>query len=156
MTPRFILDENVVILAQVESDENGHPNPTCLDLIQQIVEICHTIVVDDTLWDKYNDQLYRPANYHADKGPWLMRAFYNLLRTDGKLYGLAHIAPNFPEENDIPQGSQDDAFIVRLAVETRAILVTADQPLRNDLAASGIQTRYNLNILSPEAALTAL
>ena len=85
-----------------------------------------------------------------------MRAFYNLLRTDGKLYGLAHIAPNFPEENDIPQGSQDDVFIVRLAVETGAILVTADQPLRNDLATSGIQTRYNLNIFSPAAALTAL
>ena len=68
---------------------------------------------------------------------------------------MARKRPPFPEESDIPQGSQDDAFIVRLAVETGAILVTADQPLRNDLASSGIQTRYNLNILSPEAALTA-
>ena len=47
----------------------------------------------------------------------------------------------------------------RLAVEEagrETTLVTTDRPLRNDLAACSIQTRYALNVLSPEGALTAL
>ncbi len=156
MTPRFILDENVVIFAQLECDETGSPNSTCVDLFQQIVEICHTIVVDDTLWDKYVEQLNRPANFDADRGPWLMRAFYNLFRIDGKLEGIDHNAPGFAEESSIPQGSQDDVFIVRLAVETRAILVTADRPLREDLASSGVASRYSLRVVSPQEALGLL
>ena len=49
MTPRFILDENVVILAQQGRDEYGNTNLRCADLLQQVIEICHTIVVDDVL-----------------------------------------------------------------------------------------------------------
>ena len=153
MTPRFILDENVVIFAQSSLDETGNPDSTCTDLIQQIINICHSIVVDDTLWDKYVDHLYRPANFGIDDGPWLMRAFYNLFRTDEKLVGLTHNAPGFPEEASIPQGSQDDTFIVRVAVESGAILVTADGPLREHLATSGIQEHYNLQVVTPQEAL---
>ena len=39
MTPSFILDENIVILAQQGLDEYGNPDPRCADLIQQIIEI---------------------------------------------------------------------------------------------------------------------
>ncbi|MCE2458700.1 MAG: hypothetical protein J4G14_12960 [Dehalococcoidia bacterium] len=69
MTPRFILDENIVILAQQGLDEYGSPNPRCADLIQQIIEICHTLVVDDVLWDKYAEQLYSPGYHHPP--PWV-------------------------------------------------------------------------------------
>ena len=64
MTPSFILDENIVILAQQGLDEYGNPNSGCANLIQQIIEICHTLVVDDVLWDKYVEQLYRPGYHH--------------------------------------------------------------------------------------------
>ena len=58
----------------------------------------------------------------------------------GKFDGLARPnAPPFPEETSIPQGSRDDLPVtVRLAVETRAILVTTDGPLIDDLESSGI------------------
>ena len=64
MIPSFILDENIVILAQQGLDEYGNPNSGCANLIQQIIEICHTLVVDDVLWDKFVEQLYRPGYHH--------------------------------------------------------------------------------------------
>ena len=64
--------------------------------------------------------------------------------------------PTFAGEEDIPQGSKDDTYIVRLAVESGAALVTADEPLREHLASSSIQTRYGLTVLSPEDALAVL
>ena len=157
MTQNFILDENVVIYAQRGLDQHDNPNPDCADLVHRIIDhATHVIVVDDILWDKYDHQLNNPAYHHAEYGPYLMLTLWHSLQIPGKIDGLGHTAPPFPEENDIPQGSQDDVFLVRLAVETRAILVTTDQPLRTDLATSGIQSQYNLNIQSPESALTTL
>ena len=156
MTPRFILDENVVILAQQGQDEHGNINPTCAELIQQIIQICHTIVVDDVLWDKYYAQLNRPAHHHSFQGPFLLRVLWDALTVSGKVDGLRHTAPTIDDEGSIPSGSQDDAHLVRLAVETGAILVTTDLALRNDLASSGMLSKYSLNVVSPQDALALL
>ena len=160
MTSRYILDENVVIFAQNGLDERNHPSRICSDLVDQVLNgPLLALVVDDVLWSKYVDQLYDPAYQHADLGPHLMTKLWEALQVDGKVVGRGHTAPPFPEEDDIPHGSQDDKFIARLAVEEagrETTLVTTDRPLRNDLAACSIQTRYALNVLSPEGALTAL
>ena len=156
MTPRFILDENVVILAQQGLDEDGNPNADCLDLISSIIKICHTIVADQTLLEKYLNQLNRPGYTHSTLGPHLLRILSNALTIDGKVVGFGHIAPSFDEEGAIPPGSTDDRYIVRLAVESRAILVTTDGPLRDDLRESGIQDTYGLTIVSPDEALGRL
>ena len=114
MTPRFILDENVVILAQQGRDVYGNINPGCADLIQQIIEICHTIVVDDVLWDKYAEQLHHPRYHHPSLGPFLIRSLWNALTVSEKVEGLGHTAPIMEDEEYIPNGSQDDAYLVRL------------------------------------------
>ncbi len=154
--PRFILDENVVILAQQGLDEHGNPSPVCADLIRQIIEICHTITVDDVLWDKYDDQLNKPAHQELQFGPSLLRVLWNALTIPGKVDGLGTTAPSFTDEASIPAGSQDDTYLVRLAVETGAILVTTDTPLRQDLESSGIRSDYNLIVVPPEEALGLL
>jgi hypothetical protein len=156
MTPSFILDENIVILAQQGLDEYGNANPRCANLIQQIIEICHTLVVDDVLWDKYVEQLHRPGYHHPSMGPFLIRALYNALTVSEKVEGLGHTAPIMDDEGLIPDGSQDDAYLVRLAVETRAILVTTDGALRDDLESSGILSKYDLTVASPEDAMGLL
>ena len=153
MTPRFILDENIVILAQQGLDERGNPSPVCAELVQRIIEICHTIVVDDVLWDKFDEQLNRPGHQLPQAGPNLLRVLYNALTTAGKIDGLGHTAPVFDEEGSIPSGSTDDTYIVRLAVESGAILVTTDGALRDDLRESGIQDTYGLTVVSPDEAL---
>jgi hypothetical protein len=57
MTQRFILDENVAILAQKLENDHGDTDTTCLRLFNEIIEICHSIVFDATLWEKYQIQL---------------------------------------------------------------------------------------------------
>ena len=156
MTPRFILDENVVILAQQGLDKYGNTNPACADLIQKIIEICHTIVVDDVLWDKYIEQLNHPGYHHPNLGPFLIRSLWNALTVSEKVDGLGHTAPIMDDEGSIPSGSQDDAYLVRLAVEKGATLVTTDGPLRDDLVSCGILSQYSLNVVSPEDALELL
>ena len=154
MTQRFILDENVFICAQLETNVNGQPDSTCLELLQQILEICYPIVFDSVLFDKIQSQLNFPAHRRGFDSA-ILRTLGQAAARPGKLEYRGE-AEEFPDENDIPQGSKDDKFIVRLAVETRATLVTADGPLRDDLAACSIQTRYALSVLSPEGALAAL
>ena len=160
MTSRYILDENVVIFAQNGRDEYENPSRICSDLVEQIFDgPFRSLVVDDVLWEKYEGQLYDPAYHDAELGPHLMIRLWDALQIPSKIEGLGHTAPAFPEENDIPPGSLDDKFVVRLAVEESGkgtALVTTDRPLRDDLANCGIQARYGLNVLSPEGALAAL
>ena len=156
MTPRFIIDENVMILAQQVQDVHGNVNPVCLYLIQQIIEICHTIVVDDVLWGKYDEQLNRFGYHHPSSGPFLIRALWNALTVSEKVEGFGHIAPTLEDENSIPIGSQDDTYLVRLVVETGAVLVTTDRALRDDLESCGIISKYGLTVVSPEDALGIL
>ena len=156
MTSSFILDENVVILAQKGEDDHGNDNLVCSDLVAQIIEICHTIVVDDVLWDKWFDQLNRPEHQLPQMGPHLLRILWNALRISNKIKGIGRTSPSFKDEGKIPIGSQKDTYIVRLAVESGAILVTTDGPLREGLESSGIQSTYGLEIVSPVEALTNL
>lgn len=163
MTLRFIPDENIVILAQQQRDDRGSADLTCLRLVQRILGNPRAfMVVDSILWSRYQSQLnglppqsiVRPHLLSLlvgagigppnDAGQWVFKVT------------LLPDAPAFPEEVDIPQGSRDDLQIVRLAVATGAILVTTDQPLREDLAAAGIAEKYNLQVRSPAEALHLL
>ena len=155
MTQRFILDENVFICAQLETNVYGEPDSTCLELLQQILEICHPIVFDEELYRRIQHQLNPPPSQRRGFDSAILRTLGQALARPGKLE-YEEAAPPVPEEGNIPQGSQDDKFIVRLAVESGATLVTADEPLRQDLASCSIQTRYDLSVLSPEGALATL
>lgn len=155
MTQRFILDENVVILAQKGQTDRGEPDSTCLNLVAQIITICHTIVVDSDLWHKYQHQLspLRPAE--SREGSLVLAVLNNATRIAGKIEFRSNAA-QFPEESNIPAGSRDDVPILRLAVETGATLVTTDNNLRDDLNACGVQERYHLRALTPDQALAGL
>ena len=160
MTPkkRFILDENVVIFAQTGLNEFGNPDATCANLVNSIIRICHTIVVDVGLFGRYQSQLNAPRHQPIGVGPQFLSVLRAAMQIAGKFDGLARPnAPPFPEESSIPEGSQDDlAVTVRLAVETRAILVTTDGPLIQDLESSGIQATYGLEVLTPQETLDLL
>ena len=156
MTTKFILDENVLICAQQGVDPEGSPSAVCADLVQRIIDICHTIVIDEELWAKYMAQLNRPGQQHAQLGPYFTRILKGALTTADKIDGFGRYAAPFHDEGSIPPGSQDDTFIVRLAVETGAALVTNDEPLRNDLRTSGIESNHELTVLTPEDALKRL
>lgn len=156
MTQRFILDENILILAQKEENDSGEKDTTCRQLLDHVIEICHTIVFDPLLWDKHFQQL-RTLPPDQPFGPRsVLRLLLLATQVDGKIANSYQDAMPFPEESTIPQGSQDDVPLVRLAVETGATLVTTDQPLRDDLNSCGVQETYGLIVLSPDQALGRL
>ena len=148
------MDENVIILAHKREDDHGNPDRNCLDLLEQIIEICYPLVLDNILWDKYNRQLGERRNW-SGHSPHVSFILTRALQREGKV-GWQVDTPEFAEENDIPQGSQDDVLIVRLAVATGAILVTTDTPLIADLRTAGITQRYQLQVVTPEQALPLL
>ena len=156
MNQRYVLDENIVILAQNLQNDTGDDDSTCRRLLDIIIDICHTIVLDGVLWAKYYNQLRSlpPDQPHGPRS--VMRIMYLATARDGKIENIGGSARRFPEEAEIPQGSQDDVPIVRLAVETGAILVTTDEALREDLNSCGVQETYSLQVLSPEQALDRL
>ena len=153
MTLRFILDENTLILAQKQENDRGDYDLTCLNLLNGILESGHSLVVDYGLWAKYQSQL----SGLPEGSP----GFPHILRTLNRAYSFGKLdilpnAPPFPEETNIPQGSQDDKEIVRLAVATGATLVTTDNPLISDLETAGITQRYQLQVITPDRALRLL
>lgn len=156
MPPRFIPDENVIILAQKRENDRGERDLTCLNLLLRIINICHPIVVDPVLWRKYEEQLGKlPAS--AVTSPHLAGILKSPTLPAGKIERYPDDAPAFPEESNIRQCSQDDVpVVVRLAVETRAILVTTDTRLIADLEYSGITEKYRLQVVSPKDALNLL
>lgn len=154
MTRPFVLDENVIILAQKQENDRGDSDLDCLVLLNRIIEICHPIVLDSTLWGRYQSQLNKLPMADIVL-PHLLATLTRPSLPAGKL-ALQDNAPAFPEETAIQQHGQGDVEIVRLAVATSAILVTTDQPLLSDLETAGIRERYNLQVVSPAAALPLL
>jgi hypothetical protein len=110
-------------------------------------------VLDLNLWSKYHSQLNDPRN----KGKFRLLSMLDVARQRRGKVNIRHTnASPFPEETTIPQGSQDDVPIVRLVVETGAILVTKDSRLVNNLNSCRVTEAYDLKALSPEEALKIL
>ena len=160
MNPKqqFILDENVIICAQTGYNDHEELDATCSLLVAEIIRICHTLVIDSPLWSKYEEQLNRAANQPTIIGSNLLPILNGAIQITDKYDGFQRgAAPPFAGEELIPTGSQDDIPVtVRLAVVTGDVLVTTDDPLRQDLRSSGIQDRYQLVVLSPEEALSQM
>ena len=154
MTQRFIFDENIVSYAQKGEDEHGAPDSTCLEVFAQIIKICHTLVLDSRLWEKYQQQL-NTLKATPQVGVSILHLLRDASQRTGKV-DFRDTASSFPEETDIPSGSQKDISIIRLAVETKDILVTTDDSLKDDLDSSGVAKIYGLELLSPAETLAQL
>jgi len=163
MTLHFIPDENIIILAQKQQDDRGAADLTCLRLVQRILGNPRAFMgVDYILRCRHLIQLNR-LSPHSIVEPRLLsvlaRAGSGPPNDAGQWVYKVTLHPNapaFPEETAIQRHGSIDVAIVHLAVATGAILVTTDQPLREDLAATGITEKYGLQVVSPEYALNLL
>ena len=163
MTMLYVPDENVMILAQKVQDDHGNIDITCHSLIIAILENPNAIIVlDNYLWGQYQSQINKippglivPPNllkllFQSGVGPLDEDRNYC-----HKVTWLP-TPPPFPEEAEIPSGSKKDTKIVRLAIAAKACLITTDRPLREALDALSIPEKYQIQVLSPEEALTLL
>ena len=159
MTPkkRFILDENVLISAQTGIVGESRDS-SCALLVNRIISICHTIVIDNALYASYKRKLNLERNRPSSIGARMLPVLASATRISGKYDGFGKAsAPPFDGEETIPQGSQDDVSVsIRLAVETGATIVTTDGPLREHLAASDLEVLRGLKVVTPQEALGLL
>ena len=147
MRHNFLLDENILYHAIRGVDRYDKPDDTATRLVLTIVEVCHSLVIHNELMARYlkilgklrsQRALYLPPGY-----------FFNQLlkRTDKRTFEYEAL-PTLPEGcSDIPR---EDEYLVRAALISRPLLVTADEPpydaIRN-------HPELRIEVLRPHEAL---
>jgi len=143
MKHTFVLDECVILFAQNFTNEHGNEDFTSSTLMHSIIVNCHKIAINEYLAKKYFEKI------EAAKGLHIIRLINHLLRNIDK-YIFLTFAPDFPFEREIPV---DDLPIVKTAVHTQALFVTADGKLRRKIEELEIPRKYNIKVLDPKEAL---
>jgi hypothetical protein len=145
----FVVDENVLIFALKVENAQGEVDLTALTALSDILTNCHSIAVDDELFNKYMQKCKALSKGNCKIVPNLISLLNIALWNQSKSIWFSN-PPIVQSENDI---HQDDPFIVRLAVATAAILVTDDNRLRESIERCGISARYNLKVVSSQQAI---
>ncbi len=58
MKRHFVLDENIIILANKGENDRGERDATCLELLRVIETNCHALVIDmGECWERYTSQV---------------------------------------------------------------------------------------------------
>ena len=146
MKHRFLLDIMVIYHAVEGIDEAHNPDATSADLLDLIGSNCHTVVVDNVLAERYSSHLKKlfaiPSLLYKTT-EILTAIFYN----SSKLFIEAAAAPELPEGITVPK---EDEYIVRAALISRPLVVTAEEKLKN---AINNQPILGLRALTPAEAL---
>jgi hypothetical protein len=123
-------------------------------VFHRIIDICHSLVLDSPIWQKYFSQLsgLTKISYQA---PHLLHTLKNLSTNAEKLV-FEDKPPELPEEASLSSKALDDVEFIRRAIASGAALVTTDNPLREELQEKGIIARYGLEVLSPGELLRQL
>jgi hypothetical protein len=143
----FLLDENILYHAIRGVDLHDQPDDTAGRLIETIVEICHSLVIHDVVRVRYIKIL---DLLKSEKSRYLSPTyFFNqvLKRADKRTFEYEAL-PMLPEGcSDIPRKGR---CIVRAALISRPLLVTADEPLYD--AVRG-HPELGIEVLWPHEAL---
>ncbi len=158
MTRYFVLDENIIILAQKGENAQGKRDITCLQLIQAIAANDHALVMGKSFWGKYSSQTKTLERQRILLIPRVMTILQSVLldlNRDNKfiaddelqeIEGLEQLA-----QSGVDIGDRD--FVRAAASVPGSILVTADAPLMIRIREQGFDQQYNFSVLPPQAAL---
>ena len=156
MKHHFVLDENIIVLAQKREDDRGEPDPTSLEVIRSIISNCHSLVFSDEIWGRYSRQIRALERQRVPLVPRVMAIIKSLLvdaSKDTRVVG----GPQLPQIEalngleGVDEGDQD--FVRAAAAVPGSILVTTDMPLTNALERAGIDKEYGFIVRTPAAAL---
>jgi len=146
MKHTFVLDECVILFAQNFTNEHGNEDFTSAALMYSIAVNCHKIAVNEYLANKYYEKIKAAKQTF---GSPIIRLINHLLRNTDKNIFLTYI-PDFPFESEIPI---DDLPIVKTAVHTRSLFVTANGKLRRKIEELEIPRKHSIKVLDPKDAL---
>lgn len=155
MKRHFVLDENILILAQKRENDRGEPDDACLRLLLAIVENCHALVIAHQFGGWYLGQLNRVARESlllVPGVPAILKAMLNNSRKDHRFLD-DHELPAIP---GLAQHSGVDAhdceFVRAAAAVTGSVLVTTDGPLIDAILREGLAQMYGFLVCRPADA----
>ncbi len=137
----------VIYFAIEEKDDKGEADETCAELIRLIGTNCHSIVVDRVLADKY----WSHVGELSGKPPLLTQASLfvtEVLANSSKLIRENAEAPEVPPGVHVPK---EDEYVVRAALISKPIVVTAERRLLNAINSQVADLR--LKAVTPSQAL---
>ena len=126
MKHNFLLDENILYHAIRGLDLHDQPDDTATLLVRTIVEVCHSLIIHEVVRVRYIkilNLLRRERSRHLSP-----TYFFNqvLRRADKRTFEYEAL-PTLPEGcSDVPR---KDEYLVRAALISRPLLVTADELL---------------------------
>ena len=149
-----MLDENVIVEGITGRDEKGIEDFSSLHLLSMIFRRCNSLFIATSpylhrkLRDKI-DHYKRGMNRNELRSVSSIRLVESMLRDTRKNHFLDPEEP-LAEESKLPN---DDAPIVRLAVEAKAVLVSTDDRLADRIHTEKMDVKYGLQVVRPRKAL---
>lgn len=142
----FLLDENILLHAIRAVDRHNNRDETAARVILTIVEVCHSLVIHNDVMVRYIKKLNEVKH---ERSPFLSPSyvFNQLLKRSDKRILQYDDLPTLPEGCTLPR---KDEYLVRAALISRPLLVTADEELYGAIRS---QPMLGLEALSPQEAL---
>jgi hypothetical protein len=155
MKRHFVLDENIIILAQEQRNDRGERDSTCLDLLTRIADNCHSFVLTSAAWAMYAAQIKRLQLQGIPLTPRVLAIVRSMLADATKDTRYAdNELPDIPDLAGLPGVDKGDALFVRIAASLPgSILVTTDGPLTRAIAQHGLDQHFGFVFRSPAEAL---
>jgi hypothetical protein len=127
-------------------DEAENPDQTSGELVRLIGENCHTVVADNELAERYSRHLKKLLSipsllYKTTEFLWAV------IHNSSKFVVEASPTPELPPGVRAPHG---DEYVVRAALISRPIVVTADKDLLRDVNSQSV---LRLRAVTPSEAL---
>lgn len=146
----FVIDENVYIFFHTQRDETGSENTSSLRAVESLIANCHSIALSYELWQSY----WQKHNALMAQGHFpFARSLIALLRAGFAISDKNIVVVDPPPLEREAEFDNDDVPLVRVAVATRAILITTDNRLARRLQETGIASEYGIKVIRPEVAL---
>ena len=146
MRYHFLLDENVLYHAARLVDEHDRPDETAAELVRAIARICHRLTIHRVLFDKYWDILQKLLRDRSSAGQAIFFINVFMKNVDKRTLDYSDL-PELPAGVRIPR---KDEPIVRAALISHPMVVTADRPLREAIRRQPV---LRLTVYSPKTAL---
>jgi len=143
---RFLLDIMVIYHAIKGVDEAGNPDQTSGELVRLIGKNCHTVVADKEIAERYSRHVKKLLSIPSllyKTTEFLSEVIFN----SSKFVVEASPAPELPPGVKVPP---EDKYVVRAALISHPIVVTAEKRVLRDVNAQSV---LGLRAVTPAEAL---
>ena len=128
MKYKFVLDENVFKHALNRVDKYNKPDDSAMNLLRDISNNCHRIILDKKLNRVFINVLEKLKSTKAERNDRFLFALMKIKINGQKYLFQDYVAKDLEDFQGIENMPDDDAFMAKLAIEEGAhYIVTSDE-----------------------------